>query len=174
MTTKPRGTPVWPAAGPAVGRDGKPLVFVEARGSEVIDPATGRVLREAVDGRTNINVDRLEWLLAHKRIEPHHHAAGRRFQADWEGSERISYGGLSNVRGGAGIADVAAGRIEAIKRRNDARERLGPLTFRFVEMVCLENMSVEKAATCLRLHPKVGMGLFIGGLDTLARFYGLA
>lgn len=158
----------------APGYDGNPPIFVEARGSRVIDPATGQVLREAVDGPTNVAVDKLAHLRHCRLIDEVHQTAGRMFQADWEDAERISYGNYSDVRGGGGVTDIAQHKADAMKRRSAAKAHLGPFSFRILEMVCLEGNSVEKAASRLGKHPKFGMGLFVGALDTLARHYGLA
>lgn len=156
------------------GFDGNPPEFRPARGSQVFDPKTGKVTREAVDSPQNINVDRLEWMLAHNRILPHQHAAGRRLQGDWELAQIVSYGSLSGLPGGSGTVRLADAKCDAISRVNEARRQVGSSGWRILELVVIEGVSVGKAEGRMRLATGNGTGMLICALDALASHYGLA
>src|SRR5262245_30406419 len=128
-----------------IGYDGQAPEFREKRGSEVRDPRTGAIIREGEMGTQNIRVDRLEWLLAHKRILPHQHEAGRQLQQDWELAELRAYSTLEGGKtsGGTGnlLADV---KCDAIKRRELARKAVGYTGWRLIELIAIEGLSCEK------------------------------
>src|ERR1700693_6063906 len=89
-----------PGSGP--GYDGSPPEFREARDVE------GKGKRAAELGPQNIRVDRLEWLLAHRRIDVAQHAAGRRLQHDSD---------IAEIRGGGRMCRVARPREGCANRR---------------------------------------------------------
>lgn len=158
-----------------IGYDGQPPEFREKRGSEVRDPRTGTIIRQGEMGIENVNIDRLAWLLAHKRIEPHQCDAGRRLQQDWELSELRAFSTFEGGKttGGAGnlLPDV---KCDAIKRREQARKSVGNSGWRIIEMVVIENKSLEKCAAILRVKPSsMSTGLMVA-LDALAAHYGLS
>lgn len=157
-----------------IGFDGNPPCYVEARGSEVRDPKTGKIVREAIIGPQNINIDRLEWLLAHKRIEMHHHAAGRRLQREWETSQLMGYVSLEGGGGGSGTNRLSDVKCDAMAKVNAAKLHVGDKAWRILELVVLENMSPEKAGAKMRMMYRHSMGALTVALDTLARHYGLA
>ncbi len=80
----------------AIGYDGNPPEFREAR------DLAGKGKRKSELGPQNIRVDRIEWLLAHKRIDLAQHSAGRKLQHDSELAQIGSYAILTDVKGGSG------------------------------------------------------------------------
>jgi len=157
-----------------IGFDGNPPEFRQKRGSEVRDQKTGEVVREGEMSAQNIAVDRLEWLLAHQRIQTHQHAAGRRLQRDAEQAAQVAYASLSDTLGGSGTNRVSDVRCDAIDRVNDARTHIGSKGWRIIELVALENISLGRAESMMRMGPGGGIGALTTALDTLARHYGLA
>jgi uncharacterized protein DUF6456 len=156
------------------GFDGQAPEFRLKRGSEVRDPKTGAVIREAEMGRENINVDRLAWLLAHRRIETHQHDAGRRLQGDWEVSKLENYASLQGGRGGSGTNLLPDVKCDAIDRVNAARIAVGHTGWKIIDMVALQNISLEKTASIIRVKPSsASTGLQVA-LDALASHYGLS
>jgi hypothetical protein len=155
------------------GRDGNKQEFLETRDLE------GRGKREPARGGQNINVDRLEWLLAHRRIDVAQHAAGRRLQRDCELAaiglyavppDLLKMGGKRPSRGYL-ISDA---KCDAIARVNAARARVGAPGFRILELVAIENLTLLDAARRMgELPDRLPLALCVA-LDALASFYRLA
>lgn len=148
-----------------IGFDGEVPEFREARDLD------GKGRRQAILGPQNINVDRLEWLLAHKRIDAAQHAAGRRLQAD---SEQAQIGGFQTLQGpggGSGTTRLSDAKCDAIGRVNAARVHVGGSGWRMIEMVALENISLEKAAGRLRINTRGALPVLQAALDTLVSHY---
>lgn len=157
----------------SVGFDGNAPVFREARGSEITDPKTGKIVRQAIDGPQNVNIDRLEWLLAHRGIEKHQHEAGRRLQADWEQSQLMGYAVMGGTHGGAGERPSDA-KLDAMGRYARAIAMLiAPRHRRVIDLVVLENISVARTAIMLRVIPGACAAILQDALDVLAAHYGL-
>lgn len=156
------------------GHDGLAPKFMPARGSELTDPKSGKVIRDAVDSVQNINVDRLEWLLAHRRIHAHHHQAGRLLQRDWELAEIATYSTIDGVGGGGGLNRLPDAKLDAMTRMGRAREYVGPMAWSIIDLVVLQGVSLNKAEAHLRMSQKSGIGALTVALDALARFYNLA
>lgn len=158
-----------------IGYDGNAPEFREKRGSEARDPITGAVIRQGELSPANINVDRLEWLLAHKRILQHQYAAGRQLQQDWELSQ---IGGLKSalesVGGGSGTNRLSDVKCDAIRRVGKAREAIGNPGWRILELVVLDNVSLGKAEARMGLPAQSGISALTVALGTLARHYRLA
>jgi hypothetical protein len=156
----------------APGHDGNPPEFREARDIE------GKGKRKSALGPQNIRVDRLEWLLAHRRIDLAQHAAGRRLQHDWElaliggyASPDASSGGPGSASGVNRLADV---KCDAIARVNAARGHVGGKGWRILELVAVQNVSLGEAALRMRESPdRMQLGLSVA-LDALASHYRLA
>lgn len=152
------------------GYDGNPPEFREARDVE------GKGKRAAELGPQNIRVDRLEWLLAHRRIDVAQHAAGRRLQHDSEIAEIRGYAVMEIGRGGgaSGVNRLADVKCDAIARFNAARMHVGAKGWRILELVVLENVSLGETARRMRESAdRMQLGLSVA-LDTLAGHYRLA
>ncbi len=157
----------------SIGYDGQPPEFRQKRGSEVRDSKTGEIIREGEMSPHNINVDRLAWLLAHKRITQTQHDAGERLQHDAELAETIPFTKLEGGRGGGGMNLLPDIKCDAIDRVNRARAAVGHTGWRIIEMVALRNISLEKAGAILRVKPSsMTTGLMVA-LDALASHYGM-
>ena len=162
-----------PMGGP--GYDGNPPQFREARDVE------GRGKRHAALGPQNIRIDRLEWLLAHRRIDAAQHAAGRRLQRDCElaaiGSFAAGSDLLQGFRGGKSAPRspvLADAKCDAMARVNGARAHVGRSGFRILEFVAVENAALFEAARRMGESPdKLPLALCVA-LDALASFYRLA
>jgi hypothetical protein len=153
-----------------IGYDGNAPEFREAR------DIAGKGKRKSELGPQNIRVDRLEWLLAHKRIDVAQHSAGRKLQHDTELAQIGSYATLENVKCGSGsgtnrLPDV---KCDAIARVNAAHRHMGHKGWRILELVVIENVSLEKGAAMMRIHPRGALPALQGALDALAAHYKLA
>ena len=155
-----------------IGYDGNAPEFREAR------DIAGKGKRKSELGPENIRVDRIEWLLAHKRIDVAQHSAGRKLQHDSELAQIGGYASLENVKCGSGsgtnrLPDV---KCDAIARVNAARAHVGSrgVGWRILELVVIENVSLEKGAAMMRIHPRGALPALQGALDTLAAHYKLA
>lgn len=156
------------------GHDGQPPVFRPMRGSEVLDAKTGKVIREAADGVLNVNCDRLEWLFQHGKITKCQHEAGQRLQGDWEQSKIIAYSSAERgfgCTGGNRLPDV---KLDAMTRFGNARRHVGQSSWRVIELVLLNNVSLGKVEGLLHLPRQSAMGYLAGGLDALASHYGFS
>lgn len=151
-----------------IGYDGEPPQFREARDLH------GKGKRETVLGPQNIAVDRLEWMLAHKRIEQYQHQAGRQLQADVQLAEIATYATSGARTGGSGSSTLSDAKCDAISRVNGVRVSLRGLAWRILELVVIDGLSVEKAETRLRLRYRAGHGALLVALDSLAAHYNLA
>lgn len=156
------------AAAEVIGFDGERPQFVPAR--DIM--GTGR--RAKVDGPQNINVDRLEWLLAKKHIEPHHHQAGRKLQRLYETAE-ISVGVKLVGAGGAGVASssLSDAQCDAMHEVNRVKAAMSPINFRLVELVVIERFKVEDATKKLGLGSRSATSSLVLALDSLARHFRL-
>ena len=154
----------------AIGYDGNPPEFREAR------DIAGKGKRKSELGPQNIRVDRIEWLLAHKRIDLPQHAAGRKLQRDSELAQIGSYAILTEVKGGSGTNRLPDLKCDAIARVNAARAHVGGkgVGWRILELVVIENISLEKAAATMRIHARGALPALQGALDALAAHYRLA
>ena len=154
----------------AIGYDGNPPEFREAR------DLAGKGKRKSELGPQNIRVDRIEWLLAHKRIDLAQHSAGRKLQHDSELAQIGSYAILTDVKGGAGINRLPDLKCDAIARVNAARAHVGSrgVGWHILELVVIENISLEKAAAMMRIHSRGALPALQGALDALAAHYKLA
>lgn len=155
---------------PKHGHDGNVPVFEASKDFVYVGGE-----REPVKGPQNINVDRIEWLFAHKRIQDYHKEAARRFQEDWELG--LIYPVASMVLTGAGgrsCHQPADTKIDAMIRFSKAKAALGPKAGRLMERVVLERMSIEKAGATMGLNEKAAPGAFQIAIDVLAAHYGLA
>lgn len=163
------------------GFDGLAPEFRLKRGSEVRDPMTGAVIREAEMGTENINVDRVGWLAARGVIDGCHLAAARKLQADAETAEIRSRSSMEGMGGCRSVHGLSDSQLDAMQRCADAREsvrialgRGGMLGETVLRLVVLENHTLQKAAKIMREdHRAVSVGLRYA-LDGLARHYGLA
>lgn len=157
-----------------VGHDGSPPEFRPARDN------AGGGRRIPQNGLQNINVDRLEWLLAHRLIDVAQHGAGRRLQRDREMAEITGYAMSPAFSAGPGGGGFNPGMLpgdrkcDAIRRMNAARAHVGATGFRIVELVVLENAAIAEAARRLgEPVAKLPLALRVA-LDSLASFYRLA
>jgi len=149
-----------------IGYDGvapefRPVRDIEGRG------------KRAVDGVQNINTDRLEWLLAHKLIEPHHHAAGRKLQGFAEKaviSPKVSLVGGGGHGGSSSISDAQCDGVHEINR---ARAAISPINWRVIELVVIDGVSAEKAAARMRINARAAIPMLCAALDQLGRHYRL-
>jgi hypothetical protein len=160
-----------------IGYGGTRPEFRAKRGSEVRDDKTGAITREGEPSPQNIAVDRLEWLGAHKRILPHQKAAGERLQQDWQLAQRLAFAAVGGALGGSGTNRLPDIKCDASTRFGDARARLGgdqSEGWRIVDLIVLQNISLEKAEQFLRLPLRSGLGSLRTALDVLAGFYRLA
>jgi hypothetical protein len=159
-------------SGAAPGHDGNPPEFREAR------DIAGRGKRSSALGPQNIRVDHLEWLLAHRRIDPAQHAAGRRLQYD---CELATIGGYASTDGSSGGPGSASGvnrltdvKCDAIARVNAARAHIGGKGWRILETIVVQNVSLTEAAARLReSRHRLQLALSVA-LDALASHYRLA
>jgi hypothetical protein len=151
-----------------IGYDGNAPKFEAARDLD------GKGKRDPILGPQNINVDRLEWLLAHKRIDAPQHAAGRKLQRDSEQAQIGGFASLDGGRGGSGTERLTDVKCDAIARVNGARIYVGNSCWRILELVVIDNVSLEKAAVRMRIHARGALPTLQAALDTLARHYGLA
>jgi hypothetical protein len=125
--------------------------------------------------RQNCRVDRLEWLLAHKRILQDQFDAGRRLQSDWEIAQLRAFASLdlSNCGvTGAGQNRVSDTKLDAMERYGAAIKMLGSSGGTIVRLVVLENISLEKAASLMRIHSRGALPALQVALDTLSAHYG--
>jgi hypothetical protein len=153
----------------AIGYDGNPPEFREAR------DLAGKGKRKSELGPQNIRVDRIEWLLAHKRIDVAQHSAGRKLQYDSELAQIGGYAILTDVKGGPGTNRLPDLKCDAIARVNAARAHVGSkgVGWRILELVVIENTSLEKAAAMMRIHSRGALPALQGALDALAAHYRL-
>lgn len=157
-----------------IGYDGNPPEFHEKRGSEVRDRLTGAIIRQGEMSPLNVSTDRLEWLLAHKRISRPQYDAGQRLQKDSEQAQIGGFASLGALPGGSGTTRLSDAKCDAIKAVNDVRTLIRGMGWRILELVVLENVSLAKAESRLRLPVGGGHGALIVALDLLASHYGLA
>ena len=120
-------------------------------------------------------VDRIDGF-AHKRIDVAQHSAGRKLQHDSELAQIGSYATLTDVKGGSGTNRLPDLKCDAIARVNAARAHVGSrgVGWRILELVVIENISLEKAAAKMRIHSRGALPALQGALDALAAHYKLA
>ena len=166
---RPR-VPDYQATGRPAGHDGNPPVFAQAK--DLID-AKGR--REAIDGPTNLNHNRVRMLEHRKIIDDVQLAAAERFEKDWHLSElrpvasSVMVGNGGSGGAGSAPADV---KLDAMTRYGAAKQVLGR-AFGIVDAVVCRNLRVDEAASELKIHPRRATGQLEIGLDALALHYGL-
>ena len=154
------------------GHEGLPPIFRPAR------DIAGAGKRERPDGPQNINVDRLEWLLAHDCIEPHHHEAGRRLQRDWERAQITAGVSLVSSGGGSGSSGLSDTKCDALEAVNKARKSFGrewhrSTAWRIIELVVIDGASMEKAASRVGFNARGALPVLCVALDQLGAHYGL-
>lgn len=174
-TAQKRVEPITPQPS-RIGYDGNPPEFGIKRGSEIRDAFTGKVVREGEPSPVNLNVDRIEWLFAHKKIMEHQYRAARQLQGDCQMAEIINYASPALVGGGNAGGALSDAKIDAMKRVNAARaafEHYWP-GWKLIELVAVENYSMEKACVIMLRPRKWGPSAFGDALDILAKHYGLA
>lgn len=160
---------------PKHGFDGEPPEFCAKRGSEVRDTLTGEIIRHGEPSPYNINVDRLSWLLAHKRISQVQHDAGERLQKLWRKAKMESYAVISGSGGGgAGRTRVADSVCDARDEVAAAHDHIGNSGWRVIELVVLQSASLGKAEGMMCLGPGGGIGALRVALDALARHLRMA
>lgn len=154
------------------GHGGFAPVLEEPRNLSAQERARGDYARE------NVNIDRLRWLLARGTIEQHHYEAGMRLQRDWEMAQIMPVASSVLVGAGGATGNLPGdAKVDAMKRHGAATAALGARGRGIVELVVLGDaggVSVEKAATILRIHPKRAIERLVFALDLLAEHYGMA
>ncbi len=157
------------------GHDGERPEFMPARDITAKDRLTGRTVRETPDGPQNVNVDRIENLFARKKISQRQHAAANRLQSDWQRSQISPCGStLAMPIAGSGRHEFtpAHAKIEAGDRFAAAKRELGH-RFAIVDLVALQNYSIEKASAWLHIHKERGSERLETALGLLADHYRL-
>lgn len=152
--------------GQRIGYGGNAPQFVAAR------DVMGMGHRAKIDGPQNINVDRLEWLLHRKLIEPHHHSAGRKLQQFWETAEISS--GVSLVGGGGGgmpSTSLSDAKCDAMQAINGVRAAMSPLNFRLVELVVIDRLTAVQACKKMGYDERAATVVLTHALDSLARHF---
>lgn len=153
---------------PTIGYDGHPPIFRQAR------DLSGEGKREKINGPQNINIDRLEWMLDRKLIESHHHTAGRKLQGAWETAQiSASLSLAGGGRGGCANTSLSDAKCDALDMLNRARCALSPMNWRLIDLVVIEGMSAEKAASKMKFNCRSGMPTLLMALDSLAKHFGL-
>lgn len=160
------------------GHDGEPPIFAPTRDIEATDKWTGKRIREQVDGPTNINTSRLSWLLAREHISKRQAKAGSNLFDDWYFSQRIQYSQMGIIAGISGRTDYspAQAKLEAAEAFSAASNALKQASYRswqIVDLVVLQELSVEKACAHLHIKTPRGFGNLESGLDILANHYRL-
>lgn len=165
-----------PATAPKIGYDGNPPEFGVKRGSEVRDSLTGEIIREAEVSPLNVNLDRIEWLYAHKKIDQAQYDAARKLQSDCQIAEIMNYASPALVGGGTQCGFICDAKIDAMKRVNAARAVFVHYWpgWKLIELVAVENYSTEKATAIMRRPHKWGPSALADALDMLAKHYRLA
>jgi hypothetical protein len=151
------------------GYDGNPPVFGEKR--DFVE-ANGK--RELGVSPYNCNIDRIEWLFSHARIEQRQYDAANRLYRDFYLSQISSV--VANLApGGGGAHDAFPNdvKVDAMRRHGDARTALGRI-WPIVELVVEQNRSVEKAAAILHINHRECTGLLKAALHVLADHYSIA
>jgi hypothetical protein len=82
----------------------------------------------------------------------------------------------ADVKGGSGTNRLPDVKCCAIARMNAARAHVGAkgVGWRILELVVIENLSLEKAAAMMRIHCRGALPALQGALDVLAAHYRLA
>src|SRR6185369_8099898 len=111
--------------------------------------------REVVDGPTNLNTDRIEYLFNRGKINKRQQEAARRFQGDWQASKIMPCGSASMVRvsGGGSPGTLTDKKLDAQKRHDSAVLALGRW-LKVVESVVIGNMTIEQTAKYMHVHPE--------------------
>lgn len=152
------------------GHDGQPPEFVLRR-----DYVYSNGQRETTESPENINYSRVKWLLNHRRIEKRQYDAAEKLSKHWEKSQIMP--SASRILVGAGGAnhaeDIIDSKITAGAKFAEAQNMLGR-NWAIIQLVVIDNVSVEQASARLRMHPKFGMGALGAALHFLADHYGLS
>jgi hypothetical protein len=130
--------------------------------------------RQAVDGPQNVNTTRIDWLHAHDEIDARQFEAARRLYRDWYKSQIQTFASAVLVGAGGGGASQLPNdvKVQAMKAHGAALQSLGygaPI----VRLVVEEDLTVGKAAACLRVGEKQAKGMLWLALHMLADHYRL-
>ncbi len=150
-----------------IGFDGHPPMFRAARDLE------NKGQRIKVDGPQNINVDRLEWYLAHRLIEKYQHEAGRRLQLARETEELSGGSNYQGAGGGSPSSTLPDVKCDAMHNVNKVKKALPPRMFRMLELVVIEGKTAEKAAALMQWNTRAAIPCLTLCLDALAMHYGM-
>jgi hypothetical protein len=150
-----------------IGYDGSPPIFREAR------DLGGIGSRKKVLGPQNINVDRLEWLLAHNLIEVHQHTAGRKLQESWQMADLSVGAKLEGGGGGGSSTGLSDAKCDAFSSVGKAVKSLSPKCWRMIQLVVIEGVTVQKAAAQMRIPERGALPALVFSLDQLGHHYGL-
>ncbi len=149
------------------GHDGFEPIFLDVRD----DAGRGK---RSIKGILNINVDRIGYLLAHRRITQAQHDAGRKLQADAELAQIGGYAtGSGEPAGGNGYRGLSDAKLDAQARHASALRVLGPSGRKIVELVVISGHGLSKAEAIMRLPVGGGIGALSVALDVLAEHFGL-
>lgn len=167
-----------PAKGAEPGYDGEPPKHLPARDIEGVDKWTGKRVRETPKSDMNVNTSRLAWLLARDHITKRQAKAGSNLFDDWYFSQRIQYSQMGVLAGISGRTDYtpAQAKLEAAQRFHAAASALKAASQRawqMVDLVVLQELSVERASARLHIKSTRGFGNLEAGLDILASHYRL-
>lgn len=151
-----------------VGFDDNPIV------AQLVRDISGDGKRELYVAR---RIDRLQWLLDHKRIDEAQYAAGRRLQGDWTSCQ---IGTLAASTGGGGgrntsaASDLSNIRLDALKRYGDAMKVVPARVRPALELALIDagNYSIEWIASALKVDRRVAQERVVVALDCLAAHYG--
>lgn len=162
-----------PVALPPPGHDGNPPEFRPARGSEVVDPRSGKVTRESIDGPQNIASDIVEWLLAHHKIESYQHAAAKKLRSIAYSAGRLKYATIGEVHGSR-ADNFSEARMVAIQELKLIKSYLGPPAWRICEAIVIEDALPVDAARQMGIARDGGIAALMMALGSLAAYFGFA
>lgn len=154
------------------GHDGQRPKFVESQDFVYVD---GK--REPVLGPQNINCDRIAYLFAKKRIELRQYQAAERIWRDWYDMGQFPKASNVIVGNGASGGSLGPGDVQvqaSIRFHNAKRDLEWARNWAIVELVVLDQVSVEKAAGMLHLHSRFAMACLHCALHMLANHYKFA
>lgn len=122
----------------------------------------------------NLNHSRVSYLHSRGRIDLRQFAAAERLAKDWQLAQIQPRASSVMVGGGSSGGDNHPNdlKVDAMRRHGNAMAVLGA-AWPLVELVVEQNLSVEKAAGQLHIHPKYAHGALWAALHFLADHYGL-
>jgi hypothetical protein len=162
--------------GATPGFSGFPPEHLPARDIEGIDKLTGRRIRQAPEGKENVNNSRVSALLARKRLNRLQFDAAMTYYQDWHDSqiESAPSPALIRVDGGMKFATLSDFKLDAQERHKRARKWLERMFYgrclAIVEKVVLDEKIVEEAAAECKMHHQRAATLLEFGCDILAEF----